>query len=278
MNRLQSYIPISEQLISFVGNGYSLLDESSQKEVREFVESQQHQNGAFVDRAGKPELYFSLFGTWISKAIGLVACIQNHKNYIASIEKEQQNVVDRFTQILIQVVIYGSEYKKKSIWQLLKILLRRGNNVNPAYKIFMFLLVYDALFVPNKILYGFAKLGMRIFRLPKNSPCSMDAAYLIARNQLGLSIKAEAQKLTTFFEKEKGFKVYETMDNADLLSTAVALFALKRSGQDLRIVAPDCLRLIQQNYDSGAFLSGDGSMQKDLEYTFYGLLALGTLA
>ena len=278
MNRLQSYIPISGQLISFVGNGYFLLDESSQREVREFVESQQHQNGAFVDRAGKPELYYSLFGAWISKAIGLVACIQNHKNYIASIEKEQQNVVDRFTQILIQVVIYGSEYKKKSIWQLLKILLRRGNNVNPAYKIFMFLLVYDALFVPNKILYMFAKLGMRIFRLPQNSPSSMYAAYLLAKNQLGLSVEAEAQKLTTFFEKEKGFKVYETMDNADLLSTAVALFALKRSGQDLRIVAPDCLRLIQQNYDSGAFLSGDGSMQKDLEYTFYGLLALGALA
>ena len=187
-------------------------------------------------------------------------------------------MVDRFTQILIQVVIYGSEYKKRSIWQLLKILLRRGNNVNPAYKIFMFLLVYDALFVPNKILYMFAKFGMRIFRLPQNSPSSMYAAYLLAKNQLGLSVEAEAQKLTTFFEKEKGFKVYETMDNADLLSTAVALFALKRSGQDLRIVAPDCLRLIQQNYDSGAFLSGDGSMQKDLEYTFYGLLALGALA
>ena len=97
MNRLQSYIPISEQLISFVGNGYSLLDESSQREVREFIKSQQHSNGAFVDRAGKPELYYSLFGAWISNAIGLDSCIQNHKNYISSIENEEQNVVDMFT-------------------------------------------------------------------------------------------------------------------------------------------------------------------------------------
>ena len=174
-------------------------------------------------------------------------------------------------QILIQVILYSSEYEKKPIWQLLKILLRRRDNVNPTYRIFMFLLVYDASFAPNKVLYGFAKLGMRIFRLPKNSPCSMDAAYLIARNQLGLSIEAETQKLFTFFKKGKGFKIYKTMDNADLLSTAVALFALKRSGQDLRIVAPDCLHFIQLNYDSGAFLSGDGSMQRiwNIRFTDY---------
>ncbi|MFA5330143.1 MAG: hypothetical protein WC384_20280 [Prolixibacteraceae bacterium] len=34
---------------------------------------------------------------------------------------------------------------------------------------------------------------------------------------------------------------------------------------------------IPENYANGAFLSGDGDLTEDLEYTFYGLLALGVL-
>ncbi|NCB08501.1 MAG: hypothetical protein EOM73_10090 [Bacteroidia bacterium] len=47
--------------------------------------------------------------------------------------------------------------------------------------------------------------------------------------------------------------------------------------QNLICDIPDCLNLVQQNYDTGAFLSGDGDLSRDLEYTFYGLLTLGTL-
>jgi len=62
-----------------------------------------------------------------------------------------------------------------------------------------------------------------------------------------------------------------------LLSTAVASFALKTANSDLRLVRPACLKLIEQNYSNGAFLAGNGDKMRDLEYTFYGLLALGVL-
>jgi hypothetical protein len=62
-----------------------------------------------------------------------------------------------------------------------------------------------------------------------------------------------------------------------MLSTGVALFVLKETGYDLRMIKPGCLDFIQENYSAGAFLSGDGDVTKDLEYTFYGLLALGSL-
>ena len=61
------------------------------------------------------------------------------------------------------------------------------------------------------------------------------------------------------------------------LSTAVALFVLRETAYDMRMITPVCLDFVQQNYDDGAFLSGDGDATRDLEYTFYGLLALGTL-
>ena len=63
-----------------------------------------------------------------------------------------------------------------------------------------------------------------------------------------------------------------------MLSTAVALFALNYAESDLRLLKPACLDFIQQNFADGAFLSGDGDQTADLEYTFYGLLALGVLA
>ena len=94
----------------------------------------------------------------------------------------------------------------------------------------------------------------------------------------GKNVEKEQKQVFSRFEKDKGFKVFRETENADLLSTAVALFALKETDADLRMVAPDALNLVQQNYESGAFLSGDGDKIKDLEYTFYGLLILGTLS
>jgi len=63
-----------------------------------------------------------------------------------------------------------------------------------------------------------------------------------------------------------------------MLSTAVALFALNYVDYDLRLLKPSCLDFIGQNFSDGAFLSGDGDPTADVEYTFYGLLALGVLA
>jgi len=88
----------------------------------------------------------------------------------------------------------------------------------------------------------------------------------------------ETELLMSFACESGGFKAFAHLDQADMLSTAVALFALKFTGSDLRLLKPACLDFIQSNYFDGAFLSGDGDPTADVEYTFYGLLALGVLA
>jgi hypothetical protein len=100
----------------------------------------------------------------------------------------------------------------------------------------------------------------------------------VARVYSGINVKKQTRQLFSYFEETKGFKIFQNAEKADLLSTAVALFALRKGNADFRLVAPDCLHLIQQNYDAGAFLSGDGDSSRDLEYTFYGLLSLGILS
>jgi hypothetical protein len=106
-------------------------------------------------------------------------------------------------------------------------------------------------------------------------PCSEVAAKVFLQNMLNSEGSKEQELLKSFVAESGGFKAFSQSHRSDMLSTAVALFALKSSGSDLRLFKPACLDFIQENFVEGAFLSGDGDQIKDLEYTFYGLLALG---
>jgi hypothetical protein len=271
-----SDISIYHQFIGFVLKGFATLDATSQVEVKKFIQSCQHSGGGFTNRAGRPELYYSLFGVWLAEAIGLEKNLKNHKRFILENAKVQKEPVDAFAEILIRKILFKNEFKKPSKLRLFKMVSQNAGKVSIFYRLFLFLLAFDALY-RNKGFYFFARPILSFYSPSAESPCSIQAAVVVARQKTGLSIKKEAKILLSFFEEGKGFKAFREVDEPDLLSTAVALFALKFSGADLRLVTPTCLELIQQNYSSGAFLAGNGDEMRDLEYTFYGLLALGTL-
>lgn len=254
-----------------------LLDETTRNEIREFVASRQSQNGAFTNRAGHPDIYYTLFGVWLSEALGLTSQMNQLKIFTEKVNPDKKKVVEWFALLLIKVVA-DNDFKKPAFFSLVKMIFKGGKDINPAYQVFLFLLSFDALFGKNRILNFLFGVVLNFYRLPEDTPCSISAAVLVAKFLVGKNVENETQNQLAYFETGKGFKVFKDLENADLLSTAVALFALKKASADLRIVAPDCLNLIQQNYDSGAFLSGDGDSSRDLEYTFYGLLALGTLS
>jgi len=277
LNARNPYQPIYRQFIHEIEKGFLLLDETSGKEIREFVAGQQHQNGAFTNRGGHPDMYYSLFGVWLSEALGLTPQMNQLKTFSGKFQTDKANIVEQFALLLIQVVA-DNDFKKPSVFSLVKMIFEGGKAINPAYQVFLFLLSFDALYGKNRWLYFIFRVVSNFYRLPKDAPCSISAAVLVAKYLVGKNVEKEIQNQLLYFEAGKGFKVFKEVGNADMLSTAVALFALKKAGADLRMVAPDCLNLIQQNYDSGAFLSGDGDASRDLEYTFYGLLALGTLS
>ena len=114
--------------------------------------------------------------------------------------------------------------------------------------------------------------------IDQHSPCSEVAAKVFLQKMTNHDGSENQELLKSFACETGGFKAFMHLGNSDLLSTAVALFALNYSGSDLRLLKPACLDFIGQNFADGAFLSGDGDQTADLEYTFYGLLALGVLA
>jgi hypothetical protein len=273
----KSYLPVYLQFISEIERGFLLLDETSKAEIIEFVETQQHKNGAFTNRAGNPDLYYSLFGAWLSKGLKLDKPLKNLQQFI-SFGQTSGKVVDKFSSLLIRLTLEEREFQKPSLFELLRWITKGGKNLNVGYRFFLFMLSFDALFGKNRLVYFAIRMVLNIYRLPKDLPCSFFAALILAKFITGKKVEKETSVLLTYFEKGKGFKVFTEQQNADLLSTAVSLFALKKVDVDLRIVAPDCLNLVQQNYNNGAFLSGDGDSSRDLEYTFYGLLTLGVLS
>jgi len=97
--------------------------------------------------------------------------------------------------------------------------------------------------------------------LGETAPASLAAAMLARRGTDG------------------GFAVGPGLAAADLLSTATALHALAAAGAALDALRADGRRFVLSlRDDGGGFRGSHGDTQADAEFTFYGLLALGCLA
>jgi len=270
-------IPVYLKLIQNVKSGFNVLDKNIQQQILDFLKSQQHKNGSFTNRAGNPDFYYSLFGFWLSLATGNQHLIEKFKTYVNH-QKENHSlgVIEQMILVLINVELLKSQ-KSRSLISLLKIVFVKGRKIELSYQFFLLTLAVDAQNKHKTIYYFFARIGLFFYKPYGNLPCSLTAALTFAKQKVGLKFINEQEKLISYYKKEGGFRVFNSIFNSDVLSTAVALFVLRETQYDLRLIAPDCLGFIQQNYNSGAFLSGDGDKTRDLEYTFYGLLALGTL-
>jgi hypothetical protein len=101
------------------------------------------------------------------------------------------------------------------------------------------------------------------------------AAALSVKGQLeGYRRQADADYLYQVQEKSGGFCATPGLPVADILSTATALFVLRCYGLEPCI---NPLPFIEAHWlDSGGFAPTILDETSDIEYTFYGLLALGT--
>lgn len=277
MGNRRSNEPVLDRFVEFVRKGFALLDAKSQGEVRNFVKQQQYENGEFTDRAGHPDLYYSLFGAWLAVGLKLTEVTEKHKAFICKEPAENEGVIGFFASLLMKRLFFGKKIHYPSFLVLLRRTFASGLRVSVFYRLFLFFMTYDALY-RNKIIHWFGRIVLLCYTPPKDSPCSIWAAFAVAKRQTGLNSKKEEEILFSYFDGSEGFKAFRNLKNPDMLSTAVALFSLKMAGVDLRLVAPGCFKFIEQNYSEGAFLAGDGDETRDLEYTFYGLLALGTLS
>lgn len=282
----QSHLPFYVQMIRLLQNAVSLLDEQGKEEVRQFILNNQNNDGGFCDRGGASDLYYSLFGLLILKAVEETG----HPPVETSLDKLRQfttsqssakvpGFIEKCCLVLLQKELNTKGYSRlTSLLSLGKSFWKERASINLSYRSFVLFLTLDAVLPVTSFIKVPSKRMMEQTVMNEHSPCSEVAAKVFLNKMTQKENQDEVKLLQTFLAPQGGFKAFLHLGHADMLSTAVALFALQYAGADLRIIKPSTLDFIQNNYQAGAFLSGDGDRTADVEYTFYGLLALGILA
>ncbi len=314
MNKPSRHIPFYQQMINLLRNALNLLDEQGREEVLHFIAGRQNPDGGFQDRGGRSDLYYSLFGGFILKAMesqdsGNKTQVSGHKSQESAVKNQDPNPDIRNPELVGQSILKLKQFTDKqsnpevpgfiercclvllqkelrtrrfprinSLFSLGRSFWKERHSINLSYRSFVLFLTLDAVFPFQGILKSASKRMLKQTTVDANSPCSEIAAKVFLRKMMDQDGWDEQELLKSFACESGGFKAFSHLQNADMLSTAVALFALNYSGYDLRFLKPASLGFIQQNFSEGAFLSGDGDQTADVEYTFYGLLALGVLS
>lgn len=284
-------------MIDLLRNALNLLDKQGREEVLKFLMSQQNQDGSFRDRGGKSDLYYSLFGglmlragesevrslkteDLIPKQEAVEGAILKLNKFIAQQSNSKvSGFIEKCCLVLLQKELNaGQNSQIRALVSLGKSFWKERRSINISYRGFVLFLTLDAVLPFQSILKFGAKRMLARTTIDQHSPCSEVAARVFLQKMMNQDGSKDQELLKSFACTTGGFKAFAHLNNADMLATAVALFALNYSGYDLRLLKPSCFDFIGQNFSDGAFLSGDGDPTADVEYTFYGLLALGTLA
>jgi prenyltransferase beta subunit len=307
------YIPYYQQMINLLSKAIALLDVEGRSEVLHFITDEQNADGGFKDRAGRSDLYYSLFGMMILKAMEKAGNEEKGegKQEKEKIGNEEQGIrnkegrridlmsnsiyklnefikskssgkvpgfIERCCLVLLQKAMKSSRSSRlKSLLSLGKSFWKERTSINMSYRSFVLFLTLDSIMPVTGIIRKSVRRILAHTTLDEHSPCSEIAAKVFMRRLMNQKDSMEEELLASYTCKSGGFKAFMHLYHADMLSTAVALYSLNFAGADLRILKPSCLEFIESNYSNGAFLSGDGDSTADVEYTFYGLLALGVL-
>lgn len=258
-------------------NSMQFLDDEAIGQLKAYVNKCFSESGGFRDRAGKPDLYYSLFGYYIAKALEKEEIFPSLENFVQ--QKIKSETLPDVYMHCAAIIIASESYKTltnggfksrviKSIREQLK--------TQKIYNAFLSLLTcyyirdFSGIYFISKYLTG--------LELHENMPCSVTAAGLVLQKTFNRPVEELVKQVYTFYDQAGGFKATKATKSADLLSTAVALYALNFAGADLRMIRAQCLEFVDSLFIDGGFSANHFDPDTDIEYTFYGLLALGALA
>jgi hypothetical protein len=253
-----------------------LLDAGMLGQIRTFVADQQSAQGGFKDRAGKCDLYYTLFGFYLADALQVKINHEQLAGYVrASTVAPHLAGVHLYCAAILYARLIGADEVSENLRK--KIVAELGNHKagQPDYTGFMGIL---ALYY----LDDFVNISRMIRRYrqdmqPAAQPCPITAARLVLQSFSGNASPEASKKIMAFYRQNGGFAALKQAPAADLLSTAVALFAMHFIDADIRIIKPGCLSFVDILYQQGGFMATHDDTQPDIEYTFYGMLALGSM-
>jgi hypothetical protein len=267
-----------DRLIETVAASREILQPEAFHTICDFIAQSQTPSGAFADRGGHPDWYYSFFGFLLLKAFRMDPQLDQLKKFVLkSRNSDHHKLIDWAVWVLLRHSF------NPSWWFKLKISFRLSFRwISHRQKDDQVYLSFISLLILNHF-WGWARCISRQidqltsgFFLTEHSPASHLAAAICIRNHANLNTDDLSAMLMKNAHPEGGFVSFYDHGTADMLSTAVAVYALNQAGTDLGSIKADGLGFVSAHFDDGAFLSGDGDPTRDMEYTFYGLLALSS--
>ena len=267
--------------------GIHLLNPETLAEIRDWLIAQQTKEGGFPDRAGKCDLYYTLFGFFLSEALEADQVLPALKAFAGRTAcAEHPAAIDLFCITILNASLFPHDARTRQFaGEVRKIMEER---TLPQSEYAPFLIILSLLSVQD---YPGAFMALKAFeekRSGAEKPCTVVAAQQVVAclktgktfvvggvNQPGALDLPEPFR--PFYRENGGFAALKQTREPDLLSTAAALYALRFMAYDLRLIRPDCMNFINGLYVDGGFSAVQADTVTDVEYTFYGLLALGAL-
>lgn len=252
----------------------NLLDPGFAASLRDFVTNSQSESGGFKDRAGNPDLYYTLFGWFVADALGMKQECSLVWPYVSSEigRKEPEGVYLHCAAVLSAVNGQAMSFRKTFGSKLRKSSAMKDQQL---YGSFLSLMSFYYL-RDYKGLFGIRQ-SLRSVTGNDTLPCPVTAASLVLSKSFREPVDGLIKQLLSFYDGKGGFRATRSTPLSDLLSTAVALYALWFAGYDLREIRPDSLDFADSLFRDGGFSGHPLDPDPDIEYTFYGLLALGSL-
>ena len=285
---------LSLKMLNCLKQGKKKVSCEAQKKIASFISSQLTENGAFMDKSGKADLYYTSFGLMLASVLKLNVNTNLTEQWLDGQENKLSDLVNYSAYIrskmLCELLKTGKlNFAMKQIFKAKQTLpaftdYPNGDMYSP-YSQFMLLSLREDLnintvnhqeLLTSLSAYSVERGGYSNMRGGKQATTNVTVAALAVRGQLcGYQDNDDIRFLMLSQDESGGFCTCASASIPDLLSTATALFILKCYGVTPRFDATDFINA--HWLSSGGFGATLMDETGDVEYTFYGLLALGAI-
>lgn len=276
---------LSIKLYKTLRKGRAQLSREAQERIAAFVQSQGTASGAFMDKSGQPDLYYTVFGWTLARVLDLPIDRKKNRAYLNSIPTESLDLIHYAAYMRLRMLHRRLPWGRVKVKELNAFEAVPHNDRQSPYTQFIYLSLLEdcrnAIKKREKIgsglnAYRVATGGYRNALEGGSATTNATVAALAVRGQLdGYAVHTDVRFLYEQQQSTGGFAAAAASPVPDLLSTATALFMLSCYAMKPQYPARD---FIEAHWlDSGGFSATLLEEKSDVEYTFYGLLALGAL-
>ena len=287
---------VSVKLFNMLNKGREQLSKDALCRIVSFVESQKTDDDSFINKNNTADLYYTMFGWLLACVLGIRTDSKKTALYLKQQKTESLDLIHYAAFVrckLLRVLLAGNKalillsgISTIPVKPVHKFTELPHDDAESPYSRFIWLsLMEDAnKKVKNKeeikaslMKYSVPDGGYSNIEGSKSAATNATVAALAVMGQLyGYKENKDILFLKELQHESGGFVATANSLVPDLLSTATSLFILRCYNMKPKISPRD---FIEAHWlDSGGFSATLLDDVSDVEYTFYGLLALGTLS